>query len=122
MTKQPDDQSPQNVSAEDFFGDNQPANLPDTIGEDIAGQLKHGLKQAGQQAGTNFIIETIVNILPLPYAHKRNITRKINSGQPVTIWDVVFGGFSIGRVIRFIFSIVVFLVIAYVFASRGLAF
>lgn len=123
MTDQTDKPDVKHVSANDFFDDDSEPNTAAQTNptNDIGDQLKDGLKQAGYQAGTNFIFQTILNLLPLPYSHKRNLTRKMQRGEPITIVDIIFGGLSAGRIIRFVISLIIFAVVAYMFASRGLA-
>ena len=124
MTNKPDNTDVQNMSKDDFFetADTPPDNAPYKFEQpyDIGNQLKDGLKQAGYQAGTNFVIQTILNLLPLPYSHKRNIMNKINRGEAVTITDVIFGGITAGRIIRSVIGFIIFAVVMLFLLSRGL--
>ena len=110
MTEQPEnnDNDIQNMSADDFFKGNEPQPTPSFNPEDLAEQLKQNI---GTPNGMMMIAQMILPMLPLPYRYKRNLTDKINSGQQITIVDILFGGISAGRVIRSVIGIIIFIVI-----------
>jgi hypothetical protein len=120
MTEQPEnnDNDIQNMSADDFFKGNEPQPTPSFNPEDLAEQLKQNI---GTPNGMMMIAQMILPMLPLPYRYKRNLTDKINSGQQITIVDILFGGISAGRVIRSVIGIIIFIAIAIFMSSRGLA-
>ena len=118
MNEQPENKNAQNTSPDDFFKGHEPQqSTPTFSGEDIVDQLKQNI---GSPNGLAMIAQVIIPMLPLPYRYKRNITNKLHSGQPITIWDILLGGISVGRVVRSVIGIIVFLIIAYVLSSRGI--
>ncbi len=119
MNEQPETNNAQNTSPDDFFKGHEPQqSSPNFSGEDIVDQLKQNI---GTPNGLAMIAQIVIPMLPLPYRYKRNITNKINSGQPITIWDIVFGGLSVGRIVRSVIGVIIFIAIAIFLSSRGLA-
>jgi len=118
MNEQSENKNAQNISPDDFFKGNEPQQSSTSFsGEDIVDQLKQNI---GTPSGMAMIAQIVIPMLPLPYRYKRNITNKINSGQPITIWDILFGGLSVGRVIRSAIGVIIFMAIAIFLSSRGL--
>lgn len=122
MSDKPEKSNTSPMSADDFFQDDPQDKSAQQVDPmyNVGDQVKDQLRTAGYEAGSNFIVHTLVNLLPLPYRHKRNLTQKISRGEPVNIWDVLLGGFSVFRIIRLVIGAVIFAGIALFLMSRGL--
>lgn len=127
MTEKPDNDNPQNMSADDFFGKDNSKNTtsatdkPESMGE-LTNQLNEALANSGLSniSGGNIVMQLIINILPLPYSSKRRLQEKMNRGESLSPLDIITGGSSIFSIIKTVIFMIIFAAIAIYMRQQGL--
>jgi len=126
MSEQPTkDDSPQNMSADEFFGvtDAEKAKAENNQRiqqmSGIVDDLNESLHNAGINMNTqNIFVQFIIQILPLPYSRKRYLQDKARRGETITITDVILGNNTIFSIIRTIVFLIVFAAMIFFFSQR----
>ncbi len=127
MTDKSDNDNPQNMSADDFFGHDDSQNTTATaekaesMGE-LTNQLNEALANSGLSniSGGNIVMQLVINFLPLPYASKRRLQEKMNRGESLSPLDIITGGSSIFSIIKTVIFMIIFAAIAIYMSQQGL--
>ena len=115
---------PQETSADDFFSADptaqaSQARMPQDMG-DVGSMVKDSLKQSATYTGKYMIIDLLLNVLPISEYRQRQIARRLASGEKLSLFEILFGRFTIGRIIGWVIGGAILIFVLIQLANSGL--